>query len=637
MQPDVEKEPGLKSAEDSSSVRSFGHAHYEEPGNAWQRFKDSFKPAEPVEFDTTGMTEEEIKNTKADVPMKRTLKNRHIQLIALGGSIGSGLFLTTAQSLSDAGPAGVLIAFGIIGVLILYPMMCCLGEVAVAYPIQGSFTVHSTRFVDDSWGFAMSFNYMLQWIVTYPLELIAAAMVIGYWEGDNNGAVDFKNRDGWVALFYTVFTMVGFFGARGYGEVEAALSIIKIITIVGFCIFGIWAACDPKPPSAIEYGPGVIMPVFGSDVKYANATYGTGNHFNTQFYHVPGAFSQDTNPVKGICSVFVSSVFAFSGTEMAALASAETASPSRTLPKAVRQVFWRVILFYIVSLLIAFFVVRSDDCSLTSSCPTDCRLAASTCGVDNNGGQSAAGNDGRSSLFVLAIRYAGVSGLPSVMNVVILFASLSVANTSVYACSRTLAAMANEGQLPRILGYIDRAGRPLVALGLTCAVGLIAFSAASPKYGEAFDWLLAISSQSTLFAWGSAGLNMIRMRMAMRAQGHSLDILTYKSPLGMPGAVLCVFGNLAVLGVQFWVGLFPIGASKPDGLGWFETYLATCVVIVCFIGHKLWYRNMPPKLKNIDLASGSRTKNNFEEEGPEIVEPSNPFAKYAKRTFNYWC
>lgn len=623
MPPDVEKDPVTKSPEETSSVGSFSHAQYDEPQNAWQRFKDSFKPAKPAQFDTTGLSEEEINNRQvAEAPLKRTLKNRHIQLIALGGSIGSGLFLTTAESLYDAGPAGVLIAFGIIGVFILYPMMCCLGEVAVAYPIQGSFTVHSTRFVDESWGFAMAFNYMLQWIVTYPLELIASAMVIGYWENDGNGAVAFKNRDGWVALFYVTFTCVGFFGARGYGEVEAGLALIKIVAIIGFCIFGIWAACDATPPPALDLtsvGLG-FEPIY--DGSTPNATYASGGHFGSQFYHTPGPFSQIAEPVKGICSVFVNSVFAFSGTEMAALASAETSRPEHTLPKAVRQVFWRVILFYIVSLIIAFCLVRSDDCQLTSTCP----------GLSSGGG-----NDGRSSLFVLAIKNAGISGLPSVMNVVILSASLSVANTSVYACSRTLAAMANEGQLPRILGYIDRTGRPLVALGLTCGVGLIAFSAASPNYGDAFDWLLAISSQSTLFAWGSAGLNMICMRMAMKKQGRSLDTLAYKSPLGIPGAALCVFSNLAVLGVQFWVGLFPLDENKPDAEAFFEVYLASIVVIVCFIGHKVWTRKwMPQNLAKVDLDAGARTIEDYDEEGVK-PEPANPFLKYGKRTFDYWC
>lgn len=600
----MEKEASYKTSWDTTSASSTPGGGITDSGvalqrNVFQRVADSFKPAEEVRFDTTGKTEEEIHNQAvASAPMKRTLQNRHIQLIALGGSLGSGLFLTTSQSLNDAGPAGVLIAFGIIAVFILFPMMCSLGEVAVTYPVQGSFVVHSSRFLDDSWGFAMAFNYVLLWIVTFPLELIASTMVIHYWDSDNNGATE-VNKAAWIALFWTVFTVLGFFGARAYGEAEFILAITKIIAVIGFCIFGVCAVSGANPDHI---------------------------HFGTKYYHDPGPFSQVGNPVKGICSVFVTSVFAFSGTEMAALASAETAKPQYTLPKAVRQVFWRVVLFYIVSLLIAFFLVPSNDCNLLDTC-------------DGQDG-SAAGSDGRSSIFVLAIKNAHVKGLPSVMNTVILLASLSVANTSVYACSRTMAAMANDGQLPKFLGYIDRAGRPLVALIITVVVGLIAFAGASSNYSQAFDWLVALSGQSTLFAWGSCGANLIRMRMAMRKQGRSLDQLAYKSPLGIPGAAVCVISNLAVMGLQFWVGLFPMGEDKPDAKSWFETYLATLVVVFCWVVHKAWYRKWPPKLNEIDLDSGACTKQHYEadEDASDLrVEPTNMWLKYLKRTFNYWC
>lgn len=186
----------------------------------------------------------------ANTGLARKLKGRHLQMIAIGGSIGTGLFVASGVSLSAGGPASLLIAFTIVGVM-LYCTCQALGELSVIFPIAGSFSSWATRFLDPSWGFAMGWkletphppfpslssslreltpiicSYALQWLTVLPLEIIAAAMTIHYWNRDLPSAI-------FVAIFLATIMLINLFGVKGYGEAEFTFSIIKVIAVIGF-------------------------------------------------------------------------------------------------------------------------------------------------------------------------------------------------------------------------------------------------------------------------------------------------------------------------------------------------------------------------------------------------------------------
>lgn len=187
------------------------------------------------------------------------------------------------------------------------------------------------------------------------------------------------------------------------------------------------------------------------------------------------------NGFKGFCSVFVVAAFAFAGTELVGLAAAEAKDPRKSLPRATRQVFWRICGFYLVSLLIVGINVPN--------------------GSDRLRGASASNT--AASPFVLAIELAGVKGLPSVFNAVITIAVISVANSAVYGSTRTMQALALHGMGPKWLMYVDSKGRPLWCVTIALAFGFIAFVAASKEGGQVFDWLLGLSALSNEFVWGS--------------------------------------------------------------------------------------------------------------------------------------
>lgn len=224
-------------------------------------------------------------------------------------------------------------------------------------------------------------------------------------------------------------------------------------------------------------------------------------------------------------------------------------------------------------------------------------------------------SDANASPFVIAVKNAGISAVPSIMNVVILIAVLSVGNSSIYGSSRTLAALADRGQAPRILGYIDRSGRPLVAILFSSAFGFIAYivAAGDDTRSKAFTWMLAISGLAAIFNWASICLCHIRFRKAWKLQGHTLDELAFKSQATVWGSWVGFIFNILILIAQFWTGFAPVGyADMTAGervQTFFEAYLAFPIVVLCYVVFKIWYKTKFKRAHEIDVSSGRREMN----------------------------
>ncbi|KAH8179775.1 amino acid permease domain-containing protein [Sarocladium implicatum] len=491
----------------------------------------------------------------AHTPLARKLKGRHLQMIAIGGSIGTGLFVASGRALNAGGPASLLLAFSIVGAM-LYCTCQALGELAVIFPIAGSFSSWATRFLDPSWGFAMGWNYAMQWLTILPLEIVAASLTLGYWDGETTRAI-------FVTVFLLLILGINMFGVKGYGEAEFIFSIIKVVAVIGFILLGIVLNCGGTP----ERG-----------------------YIGGEYWHNPGAFNHG---FKGLCSVFVTAAFSFTGTELVGLAAAETANPRKSLPTAIKQVFWRITLFYVVALTLVGLLVPYTEPRLTEG--------------DN------ANTDARASPFVIAIQKAGIDVLPDIMNGVILIAVLSVGNSAVFGSSRTLAALANLNQAPKILAYIDRRGRPLVAIMLAAFFGLLSYLADLKKQSEVLDWLLAISGLSSIFTWGSICLCHIRFRRAWHARGRHPSELPFQSQVGVAGSYLGLTLNICVLLAQFWVGAFPINWQNMSSLDvtreFFLRWMGAPIVLSFFIAHKLFYRTSYVRIRDLDVDTGRRDFN----------------------------
>ncbi|KAK4186278.1 putative amino-acid permease [Podospora australis] len=491
----------------------------------------------------------------ASTLLARELKGRHLQMIAIGGSIGTGLFVASGKALSEGGPASLLLAYMFVGVM-LYCTVQALGELAVVFPVAGSFSAFSTRFLDPSWGFAMGWNYALQWVVVLPLEIIAGAMTIGYWNEKLNRAI-------FVTVFLLIIVIINLFGVKGYGEAEFIFAIVKVTAVVGFILLGIVINIGGTPD---------------------------GGYIGGKYWSDPGAFN---NGFKGTCSVFVTAAFAFAGTELVGLAAAETANPRKSLPTAIKQVFWRITLFYIVSLTLVGLLVPYNEPRLLS-------------------GTSVA--DASASPFVIAIESAGTTILPSIMNGVILVSVISVGNSSVFGSSRTLAALAEQGQAPKIFAYVDRRGRPLVSILAASSIGLLAYLANVEAHGTVFDWLLAISGLSSIFTWGSTCLAHIRLRKAWEYHHRSLSDMAFRAQGGTIGSYIGFGCNALILVGQCWVAIWPIETPGKElatptarAQNFFLQCMAIPVVLIFWAGHKIWYRtSWYVKVDEMDIDTGRR-------------------------------
>jgi amino acid transporter len=213
---------------------------------------------------------------------------------------------------------------------------------------------------------------------------------------------------------------------------------------------------------------------------------------------------------------------------------------------------------------------------------------------------------------VISIKNAGIEVLPSIMNAVILISVLSVGNSAVFGSSRTLAALADQNQAPKILGYIDRKGRPLVAIGVASVVGLFAYAVDSGQEGTILTWMLALSALSSVITWTSICFAHIRFRQAWKAQGHSLDELSFRSQSGVIGSWIGFLFNCLVLVAQFWVGAWPVhgnGSGAAQAYNFFLNYLTVPVVILFYLGYKIWFRTPFMRRHTIDLKTGRRDLN----------------------------
>ena len=197
----------------------------------------------------------------------------------------------------------------------------------------------------------------MQWLIILPIEIVAASITINFWNKT-------LHRSIFVTIFLVLIIAINLFGVKGYGEAEFVFSLVKVIAVIGFIILGIIINCAGNP---------------------------NGGYIGGKFWVEPGPFN---NGFKGLCSVFVTAAFAFSGTELIGLAAAETANPRKSLPTAIKQVFWRITLFYIVSLTLVGLLVAHDDKRLLN--------------------EGTANTNATASPFVIAIED---TVLPSVMNV----------------------------------------------------------------------------------------------------------------------------------------------------------------------------------------------------------------------------
>ncbi|MGA6273845.1 amino acid permease [Klebsiella pneumoniae] len=431
----------------------------------------------------------ETKTTEAPT-LRRELKARHLTMIAIGGSIGTGLFVASGATISQAGPGGALLSYILIG-LMVYFLMTSLGELAAFMPVSGSFATYGQNYVEEGFGFALGWNYWYNWAVTIAVDLVASQLVMSYWFPDTPGWI-------WSALFLGIMFLLNWISVRGFGEAEYWFSLIKVATVIIFIIVGV----------AMIVG------------------------------------------------------FSFQGTELIGIAAGESENPEKNIPRAVRQVFWRILLFYVFAILIISLIIPYTDPSLLRNDVKDISV----------------------SPFTLVFQHAGLLSAAAIMNAVILTAVLSAGNSGMYASTRMLYTLACDGKAPRIFSKLSRGGVPRNALYATTVIAALCFLTSMFGNQTVYLWLLNTSGMTGFIAWLGIAISHYRFRRGYVLQGNDINNLPYRSgffPLGPIFAfVLCL---IITLGQNY-------EAFLKDTIDWggvAATYIGIPLFLVIWFGYKL--------------------------------------------------
>ncbi|MBM7691038.1 lysine-specific permease [Peribacillus deserti] len=484
-----------------------------------------------------GSLGEAIKGTKQKSGLKRKLQARHITMISLGGTIGTGLFLASGSAIHSAGPGGALLAYGLVGIMVFF-LMTSLAEMATYMPVAGSFSVYSSKFVDEALGFAMGWNYWYSWAVTIAAELSAVVLVMKYWFPNSPSLL-------WSGICLALLFFLNVLSVKSFGESEYWFSLIKVATIIIFIITGIM----------------MILGIMGGEaIGVKNFTVGDA-------------------PINGglmsVLGIFMVAGFSFQGTELLGVTAGESKNPRKHVPKAIKQVFWRILLFYILTIAVIGLIIPYTTPELATS------------------------DDITVSPFTLVFEKVGFAFATSVMNAIILTALLSAGNSGMYACARMLWNMAKEGQAPKFLGKVTKKGIPLNALILTSLVGCLAFLSSFFGDGVVYTWLLNAAGLSGFIAWIGIAVSHYRFRKAFVAQGRSIEELPYKAkwfPFGPIFAfALCAF---IILGQNYSAFTGP----EIDWNGILVSYVSLPLFFILWLGYKFIKKTKVVKLKDCDLS-----------------------------------
>ncbi|TVY00353.1 amino acid permease [Paenibacillus cremeus] len=477
--------------------------------------------------------------------LNRGLKARHMMMISIGGSIGTGLFLASGGAIHSAGPGGALVAYAAIGIMV-YFLMTSLGEMASFMPVSGSFATYASKFVDPALGFALGWNYWFNWAVTIAAELSAAGLIMKFWFPDSPSIV-------WCTLFLLIMFLINYLSVRGYGESEYWFSFIKVATVIIFIVVGLLM---------------IVGIIGGQAVGFKHFTEGDAP-FNGGFMAILG--------------VFMAAGFSFQGTELVGVAAGESDNPRVNIPRAIRNVFWRILLFYIFAIFVIGMLISYTDPVLVSA-DVD-KIAVSP--------------------FTIVFENAGLAFAASVMNAIILTSVLSAGSSGMYASTRILWVLAKEGKAPRWLSGLNGRGVPVAALIATAAIGMLAFFTSLFGDGVVYIWLLNLSGMCGFLAWLGIAISHYRFRRAYVLQGFRLSDLPFKArwfPFGP------IFAFVVCLFVMIGQGYAAVSGDAIDFYALLSSYIGLPLFFLVWIGYKLKHGTKVIPLRECDIAGANGQK-----------------------------
>ncbi|EED21242.1 amino acid transporter, putative [Talaromyces stipitatus ATCC 10500] len=514
------------------------HIMMEEP----KGFDSSYHNAPDMETGTESPVEAPV---GAMGEIRRDLKSRHINMIAIAGMIGTGLFLRSGSVIATAGPAGAFIAYIIMG-LVTAGVSYTTGEITSFMPSTGGFVRHATKFVEPALGAATGWNFWYTMSISVPAEISAAATVIQFWNSSINPAV-------WISVFLVLIVLLNLCGVRFYGESEVVFASLKILLIIGLIIGGL------------------VIDLGGAPNR---------DRIGFRYWNDPGAFNTyidkgATGRFLAIWSVLISAAFSYGNIQVVAISGSETQNPREIIPAATRKTFFRVFFFYVLSIFIVGLVVPYDDPKLQLSTGT-----------------------AQQSPFVIAFQRSGVSVVPSIINAVVCTSAFSSGSACIFIASRTLYGLSRDGHAPKFFQKCNRFGVPHYAVGLTCVLLPLVYLNVGQNTSVVFGWFVNITTVAGLIGWMVIEITYLRFYYGLKAQGIPRDELPYHGPLQPYNAWATL---IMVFLVVFFSGFEVFVRDNFTASGFLTRYLNVFIFIALYVFFKLWFKSKVIPLSELDF------------------------------------
>nr|XP_018265092.1 uncharacterized protein I303_03275 [Kwoniella dejecticola CBS 10117]OBR87250.1 hypothetical protein I303_03275 [Kwoniella dejecticola CBS 10117] len=497
--------------------------------------------------------------------VQRKMEQRHMQMIALAGTLGTGLFLGSGKTIAHGGPVGSFLAFVLTG-SIVYSMLVCVGEMAVYAPISGGYIHYIERWLNPSVGFAVGWQVCFQYCLFLPSEIIAASILISYWDTSNNA-----HQAAYMIALMVGAAAINFFGVRWFGESEFIFAFIKIALVIGLIIAGL----------VVDLGGGP-----------------THDRIGFRYWKDPGAFAEyhftgDLGKFLGFFTNLLQAAGSFAGIESIAVAAAEVKNPRVALTKAIKRLFWRITIFYILLIFVVGLLVPYTDPSLLQSTGT-----------------------AASSPFVIAFQRAGIKALPSIINAAVLTSAFSAGSSLMYSVSRMLYGLSLRGYAPRILARTTKKGLPIVSLCFVTLFYALSFMTLSKGASTVLNWLSNLNALIGYITWGTIAITYLRFKKGLEAQGIDRKTLHYHSRLQPWPAYWVILWSGIIIIFNGWE---VFTAGHWSGSDFVIAYITIPVFFILILGYWLVKRPKHLTIDELDMYSNipSDEEVSYEEPPPK--------------------
>lgn len=480
----------------------------------------------------------------------RKLKSRHIQLIGIGGTIGTALYVQIGKGLLNGGPASLFLAFSIWCTFILCVTMC-MAEMVTYLPISSPFIRFAGRYVDEAFGFAAGWNFFVFEAALVPFEITACNVVIHYWS-------DVVPAGGIIAIVIILYGLINLLAVQWYGESEFWAALGKVLLIIALIIFTFITMLGGNP---------------------------LGERFGFKYWQNPGAFAElyregDLGRFLGFLQCLIQASFTIAGPDYVSMAAGEAENPRKVMPRAFNAVFYRLTTFFVLGSLAVGILVPHTDEELKTAFSTGAPGAAA-------------------SPYVVAMNRLKITVLPDIVNAMVLTAAFSAGNSYVYCASRSLYGLALEGKAPKIFLKCTRKGVPIYSVLLVLLISLLSFLQVSNNAAVVLSWFVSLVTASQLINFSVMCFTYIRFLKALKAQGISRDSLPYKGPLPQPFAAwYALVGCFIMTFVGGYTVFLPGSWDVPTFL-FSYTMIAVCPLL--FLAWKVLKRSKFYKPEEVDL------------------------------------